>query len=180
MPTQKTIAEHIDLSQAEVSKLMSDLGIDWRKASLDEIRTAYIRKLRAVASGHQSNDGLDLTRERALNERVDRELKELTLAEKRGQLVNVATVEAELAQMIVSFRTELMGRDDRMKADLDALYGIDIDLQVLNDLTYDALAQLARYDPERAGTGASASADDGAAEAYDNDGLGEGKPAPLS
>lgn len=173
MLTQNIIGQHLDLSQAEVSKLMSELGIDWRKCDeLAPIRVAYIRKLRAVAAGHQSADGYDLTRERALSERVSRELNELTLAEKKGQLVNVATVEAELTQMVVAFRTELISRDDRLKTDLDALYGIDIDLQVLNDLSHDTLTQLARYDPERKGTGASAGEADGSAGTDDDNGVG--------
>lgn len=172
MPTQKQIAEHLDLSQAEVSKLMGELAIDWRKTPLDEIRVAYIRKLRAVAAGHRSSDGMDLTRERVLTERVDRELKELQLAETRKQLVNLADLEPELLQMVTAFRSDLLTRDDKLKADLDALYGISVDLQVLNDYTHESLSQLARYDPERAGVGASAGGADDAAATDDDDGMG--------
>jgi len=151
MPTQTQIATHLDLSQKQVSELMAELGIDWRNEALESIRFAYIRKLRAEAAGHKSASGLDLVHERVMTERVDRELKEYTLAEKRGQLVNVAQLEPELEQLFVAVRTELLARDDRLKADLDALYGTDIDLQILNDQTHEALQQLARYDPERAG-----------------------------
>lgn len=179
MSTQKQISEHLDLDQAAVSRLMAELQIDWRKAPLEQVRIAYIRKLRAVAAGHQSSDGLDLTRERALTERVTRELAELTLAEKRGRVVDVALLEAELQQMVVAFRTDLIGRDDVLKADLDALYGTDIDLQILNDATRATLTQLARYDPERPGIGAPAGGPDGAAAAHDDDGVGEAAPAPV-
>lgn len=177
MPTQKQIAAHLDLSQPEVSKLLAELGLDWRNETLDRIRVEYIRKLRAAAAGHKTDDGMDLIRERVLNERTDRELKQLTLAEKRGQLVNVAQLEPELAQMFVAFRTELLARDDKLKADLDALHGISVDLQLLNDYTHDALLQLARYDPERAGAGASPGGAGGAAGAHDDDGMGEATPA---
>jgi len=136
----------------------------------------YIRKLRGAAAGHRTDDGQDLIRERVLNERVEREIKELTLAEKRGQLVNVSQLEPALVQMVVAFRTEVLQLPDKIKADVDALHGIDVDLQLLTDHTHAALEQLARYDPEHAGTGAPGGGPDGAAAEDDDDGVGP--PAP--
>jgi DNA-binding transcriptional ArsR family regulator len=159
MPTQKEIAKRLDLSQPAVSQHMTELGIAWKTTSLDEITVAYIRKLRGAASGHTSNDGeVDLTRERAATERVDRELKLFSLAEKKGQLVSLEQLEPELAQMIGAFRTELQSFGDKIKTEIDALYGITLDAQLIEDHVRDCLAQLARYDPERQGTGASARA----------------------
>ena len=54
MPTQTEIAEHLGLSQAAVSKAMMKLTLDWRTSSMDEIRLAYLNRLRAEASGHVS------------------------------------------------------------------------------------------------------------------------------
>jgi hypothetical protein len=180
MPTQQQIADHLDISQQQVSELMKKLSVDWQTSAMDEIRVAYIRNLRSVASGHRSNDGLDLTHERVLTERVDRELKLLLVAEKKGVLVNVEQLEPELMNMVGAFRAELLARDDKLKADLDALYGIELDLNLLNEHTHAALAQLARYEPsggsddappgasahpagtdEHTGVGASASRDVG-------------------
>ena len=153
MPTQKDIAKRLDLSQQAVSQHMAELGIAWKTTSLDDITVAYIRKLRGAAAGHVSNDGeMDLTRERSLTERVDRELKQFTLAEKKGQLVNIEQLEPELAQMIGAFRTELTSLGDKLKTEIDALYGIDLDVHLLEEHVRDTLAQLARYDPERSGT----------------------------
>ena len=84
MVTQTEIASHLDLNQSEVSRHMADLGIDWRVTSIDVIRVMYLRKLRSVASGHKSHDGSDLTHERVVTARLDQQLKELLLAEKRG------------------------------------------------------------------------------------------------
>jgi hypothetical protein len=160
MPTQQEIAGHLDLAQQNVSELMKKLGIDWKTATLDEIRVAYIRQLRSQAAGHRTDDGLDLVRERVLTERVDRELKQYTLAEKKGQLINVAQLEPELQQMVGAFRTELLARDDKLKADLDQLHGIDVDIQVLNAYTTDALRHLARYDARRPGAAGATGAVD--------------------
>lgn len=149
--TQHQIAEHLDLSQKSVSEMLKKLEIDWTTSSLDDVRVAYLRQLRAQAAGHRTDDGLDLVRERVLTERVDRELKQYTLAEKKGQLINVVQLEPELQQMVGAFRTELLARDDKLKADLDQLHGIDVDIQVLNAYTTDALRHLARYDAGRPG-----------------------------
>ena len=91
MPTQQQIADHLDLDQSAVSRLLEKLGVAWQTADMDEIRKAYIRQLRAQAAGHKSEDGLDLVRERVLTERVDRELKLLQVAEKRGVVLGMRT-----------------------------------------------------------------------------------------
>lgn len=145
MPTQQKIASHLDINQSSVSELMQKLSIDWKTASLDAIRIAYIRNLRSVAAGHKSADGLDLTRERVMTERVDRELKELQLSEKRGQLINVEQFEPELMNMIGAFRAELLARDDKLVSDLAALYGVQVDVSILNEFTFAALEQFGRY-----------------------------------
>lgn len=145
MPTQQQIADRLDLSQRAVSELMVKLGVDTKKSNLDEITRAYIRHLRGVAAGHRSEDGLDLTRERVLTERVDRELKEMMLAEKRGTLINVTHLEPELTNMVAAFRSELLARDDKLAADLSALYGVKVDVTILNEYSYAALSQFGRY-----------------------------------
>jgi len=149
MPTQKEIAEHLFIDQSNVSRFLERAGIDWTAATMDQIRGAYIRQLRAQASGHTSSDGDSLVKERVLTERVDRELKQLQLAEKRGTLVNVVQLEAEFSNMAEAFSTELLARDNDLKNSLDALHGIDIDLAIINNHTYSALGQLGRFKPEQ-------------------------------
>lgn len=176
MLTQQQIADHLDISQQQISELMKRLGMDWRTESLDSIRIAYIRNLRSVASGHRSNDGLDLTHERVLTERVDRELKLLLVAEKKGVLINVEQLEPELMNMVGAFRAELLARDDKLKADLDALYGIELDLNLLNEHTHAALAQLARYEPGSEAVDSQAGGSSHSAGADEHGGVG----APAS
>ena len=144
--TQETIAQHLGVSQQAVSKTLSKMGIDWKEMDLDKIRLAYIARLREVAAGHASIDGeYDLNKERVLTERVDRKLKQYQLAEKMGQLVNIADLQSELANVFAGFRQELLSRDDKLKTELDTLYGIDIDVSILNEYTYNALQHLSGY-----------------------------------
>ncbi len=179
MATQTEIGRHLDLSQPEVSKLVDELGIDWRNEELSVIRVAYIRRLRGAAAGHRTEDGQDLVRERVLTEQVDRELKQFQLAEKKGQLVNLAQLEPELAQMVGAWKTEVQGLPDKIKTELDALHGIDVDLQLLEEHVNATFSQLARYDPERAGTAAPAGHADGASAQDDDDAVGAGAQAHV-
>lgn len=110
MPTQQQIAEHLDLDQSAVSRFVDKARLDYKTASMDEIRVAYIRHLREVAAGRASETGIDLVAERAMTERVDREIKLLTLAEKKGQLVNAAQLEQAYGLMVGAFQTEVVYR----------------------------------------------------------------------
>lgn len=44
MPTQQQIAEHLDLDQSAVSRFVDKVQLDYRVATIDEIRFAYIRQ----------------------------------------------------------------------------------------------------------------------------------------
>ena len=147
MPTQVEIAAHLDLDQSAVSRWLNDAGIDWRAASMDDIRVAYLRQLRAQAAGHKSASGDDLVAERVKTERVSRELMLLNLAEKQGTLIHVEQLRPMYAQMIGAFKTELLALPDKLKAELDALHGINVDAELLNAHVRAALEQLSRYDP---------------------------------
>lgn len=152
---------------------MSALSIDWKTASMDEIRLAYLTHLRVVAAGHRSVDGMDLARERALTEQVDRELKMLTLAEKKGQLVNVAQLEPALMRQYMAFKAELEARDDKLKEELDLLYGIDIDLELISTHTRNALAHLSGHVEGGGVAPGQASPAGGAHAADDHDRVGD-------
>jgi len=149
MLKQRQIAEHLDMSQQAVSAMLDKLGLDWRKESLQTIRVAYLRHLRGVAAGHQSSSGEDLTLERIKTERVERELKELQLAEKRGALINAHQLDPAMLQMVSAFRTELLARDDKLATDLKLLYGLQVDVAILNEFSYAAIGQFGRYCPVR-------------------------------
>ena len=144
--TQKEIAEHLGMTQQAVSKTLGKMGIEWQSMSLDEVRLAYIKRLREVAAGYASIDGqYDLNRERVLTEQVDRELKLYQLAEKKQMLVNVDVFMTELEPVFQAMRQEMLARDDKLKLELDTLYGINVDVTILNEYTNNTLNHLSRY-----------------------------------
>ena len=130
---------------------MQDKGTMPKSGTYREWILAYCKQLRGQASGHVSEDGIDLTRERALTERVDRQIKELTLAEKLGQLVPADQVEDHYRALVTAARSELMTMADRLKAQLDTLHGIDSDSELIRDHVVTALQHLAGYQQDAAG-----------------------------
>ncbi|WP_196481756.1 MarR family transcriptional regulator [Burkholderia stagnalis] len=172
MPTQQQIAEHLDLDQSAVSRFVDKARLDYKAVSIDEIRVAYIRHLREMAAGRSSETGIDLVAERAMTERVDRQLKLLTLAEKQGQLVNVAQLEQAYGLMVGAFQTELLSLSDKLVQELHTLYGVSADVEWLNEHIYGCLEQLSEYDPDSP-RGDSPDRDDAAPAGADwDDGVG--------
>ncbi|WP_246637251.1 MarR family transcriptional regulator [Burkholderia catarinensis] len=172
MPTQQQIADHLDLDQSAVSRFVDKVRLDYRAVSIDEIRIAYIRHLREVAAGRSSETGIDLVAERAMTERVDREIKLLTLAEKKGQLVNAAQLEQAYGLMVGAFQTELLSLSDKLVLELHTLYGVEVDVEWLNEHIYGCLEQLSEYDPDSP-RGDSPDRDDAAPAGEDwDDGVG--------
>ncbi len=143
MPTLEAIASHLGISRQGVTAALKKIGIDWNVATMDEIRLAYIERLRKEAASHISADGLDLVAEKAQTERVIRELKTLELQEKKGELVNVEELKDDFTVTALNFKNLLLARDERLKTMIDSLYGTDIDINLLNDETYTALGALA-------------------------------------
>ena len=92
MLSQSAIAEHLDMSQQAVSQLMDQLSIDWRNAELEDIRIAYIRRLRKQAAGRAASGDLDLAGERAGLARAQRDRIEMQNAVTRGELAPVVLI----------------------------------------------------------------------------------------
>ena len=97
MLTQQEIAEHLDMSQQAVSQLLADLGIDWKAVSLDEVRVAYIRRLREIAAGRAALGDLDLATERARLAREQADKIAMQNAVTRGELTPTVVLEQVLA-----------------------------------------------------------------------------------
>ena len=145
MPTQRQIAEHLDISQQQVSELLAALQLESQTASMDQIRVAYLARLRRQAAAQRTAGGDSLIAERVKTERVSRELLTLQLEQKRAALINVRQFEPLWLQMVEAFRVELMRMTDELKVVLDAAHGIDIDDELVHAHVRSALSQLSRF-----------------------------------
>ena len=136
------------MSERNVRDVLQRLNIDWKTTGLDAIRKAYVEDLRSKAAGHSSGDGIDLVYERAMTERIDREIKVLQLGKLQGALVPLDEVQPALDRMLASFKSELKAFDAKLRNKLKALYGVDVDIRILNEHTDSALTKLANYAPD--------------------------------
>ncbi len=143
MPTQAEVAEHLDMSERNAREVLNRLDVDWRTASLDEIRIAYIRDLREKAAGRGGDDQAALTRARVRDHLASAELKELQILERSKELVPVAEIEPWLTAMVAAARTEMLALPDALAQELRALYGVDIDASLIEDRIHVALNHLA-------------------------------------
>lgn len=126
--TQQEIADHLDLSQGAVSQWLDRLGIDWKLASLDEIRVAYIRELREQAAGRAAAGDLDLATERAGLAKAQREKIEMQNAVTRRQLAPVVLIEEVLAKAGAKVAGVLDAIPSMLKRRCANLVAGDIDL----------------------------------------------------
>lgn len=93
--TAAEVAIHIDLSTRRIVDLLNE-GVIERKEragyNLDEVRTQYIRHLRAVAAGHGENGQQSLANERAALAREQRDSVAIRNAIARGDFVSLSEV----------------------------------------------------------------------------------------
>ncbi len=72
-------------------------------------------------------------------------MKQHQLDEKKSQLVNLAQLEAAITVMAETFKSDMLARDAKLKTDLDARYGVNIDIDLLNGYVYSAMKHFGRF-----------------------------------
>jgi len=146
MATQEQIGKHLDLSARRVRELMQ-AGILKKGGGLDENRVAYIRHLRSKAGNGAGN--FDLTRERALLARAQREKIELDMEERTGRLLPVEVIREIGVGLVTATRAKLLSVHHRIKQRFPHLEIAIID--EIKRLHTEALEELADGDiPEEA------------------------------
>ena len=115
--TQNIISEHLFLSQASVSQLISKLALDLARCSLDEVRSQYIEHLRAVASGRGSND---LQAERLALTKARRLQVDLANEQELGNLVDAEVTRRAIVGAAVHIRSALERIPDKLAPRISA------------------------------------------------------------
>jgi len=114
MATRKEVSEHLGLSERQITNLSNKGILPKAKGrggnSLDDCRKAYISYLRSrtkVVTNGEIDDDVDITRERALNLRVDTRLKELKEQQIRRELASVDALEWVLSKTASQIAAQL-------------------------------------------------------------------------
>lgn len=112
--SQADIAEHLDISDRRVRELLTEWGIDHKRATLSDIRVRYIRKLREEAAGRASQGDLDLVQERAALARSQRVAQDMKNAVARGDFAPIGL----LADVLGAASSAVVDRFDQLDGTL--------------------------------------------------------------
>lgn len=145
MPTQQQIADHLGLSQQAVSKQLAKMGIDWRNMSIDEIRLAYLDRLRKSAAG-QDDQYMQV---KLAREKIETERALIALKKEKRELVDVAELVPVLKTVFSGFKERLMGLPAFIRSDVYVVTGKEVDelayTQKCEDVLKDCYEFLSSY-----------------------------------
>ena len=129
--TQAKLARYLSLSKARVTQLVDEKVVirdesdaKGKILAFDSVRNYYL-------SQQAGDSGVNFWKEKALHERAKRELAELKLRERRGELYEAGVVESVMIEHLTNFRTKLLGLPSKIAAALPA----DIRGEVYDTLT---------------------------------------------
>ena len=122
--TQAFMGKVLGLSQGRISQLL-DEGILIRDEESRQVR--LVESLRSYyLSKNATGDGVNFWKERGLHEKAKRELAELKLSERKGELYESATVERVLSELFINFRNRLQGMGHKLAGRLEGLTAAQI------------------------------------------------------
>ena len=153
---------------------MANIGLDYRAMSLDQVTHAYIQHLIKVASGHTSDDGKhDLVEARYRKEMLDGDILEFKKAELQGTYVKVFDTEKAYEQLVDATKAEFIACGEKIKTTVFTIYGIDIDIEYLNEPIESALTNLTKLGVSISNDGESAIPAIQDSREVDDNGMGE-------
>lgn len=149
------IADITGLTQRRVRQLAEEKVMEKTangRYELVPVIRKYIMHLRAGTDTKQGRSKkeqvkVDLESEKALHERAKREKAELALAEMRGKMHQAEDVERVMNDMLGAFRAKLLGMPSKIAPVLIARNEIAVIQELLQKEIYEALQELAEYDP---------------------------------
>ena len=111
--TQTQLGAILEVSQQRVNQLIDEdvvLRDETSKSGavllIDSLKNYYLSKHAVTDSAGGS---VNFWKEKALHERAKREMTELKLSERRGELYEAATVESVMIEQLTNFRNKLLG-----------------------------------------------------------------------
>jgi hypothetical protein len=167
-----TLAQLWGQSIPAVANDLKRLGLTIAGDGLEACTRAKMQALRDTARGYTSASGDDMQALKARETQTRIELNELEIAKQSGQLINVSQLEPMLAGLVVAARTEFLGRDDKLKEEIDLLYCIDVDVDLIKKYTEESLEHIAGYATVLYGSDAADTEQSQAAPEDFDDGVG--------
>lgn len=144
MATQSEIAKALGMTQQVVSRHMESMNLAYEDMSVLEVVVAMYRRAADIAGNKSYEDEeINGAKEKALKDRAERQLMELKLAEAQGVLVNVASIEEKYGQRVEACKAEFIATAEKIKTMAFSVYGVDMDINYLNEYIESCLIHLA-------------------------------------
>lgn len=145
MPSQKEIAQHLDMSERNCRDVLKALDIDWTDCSLDEIRTAYIRDLREKAAGRGGSQVELLNAARIEESTVKSANGRLAYHEKLGTLVPTADATFALTDWASFANREYQGGFEKLIQELENVMKVSIDRTLVARIAGTTISRVGGY-----------------------------------
>jgi phage terminase Nu1 subunit (DNA packaging protein) len=117
MATIKEVAEHLDLTSVRIHDLFNDNVLMKSGKSggqdVDDCRVRYIRYLRGLARGKNTNSG-DLNEERTRLTKAQADRAELELQEKEGDLISSDVIKTIWSDYVSNVRSKLLALPSKL------------------------------------------------------------------
>ena len=145
MPTQLEVAEHLDLSERSARDVLKRLDLDWQAATLDVIRTAYIRDLREKAAGRGGSQIEQLNRARIDDLQQKAANGRLVYHEKLRSLIPSMEAERVLSDWATYANLEYLGGVERLIPEIENVLKVTVDRAVVNKIVGPTIERIAGY-----------------------------------
>lgn len=140
------VARHLDMSERNARDVVLTLKLDYKINTLDEIRIAYIRRLREQSAGRGSEHQIEAAIARTRKDNMAAEMIEMQIKEKSGLLVSVTKIEPFITSLIIAARQQFINLPRKWTQELQAIHNLDVDEQYFQTDINDALNQLSDAD----------------------------------
>lgn len=140
----KLLATWLSISSRRVNQLV-ETGVLTKQAEGDFILPEAVAEYYAYKFGNK--DEVDLIREKALHERDKREMTELNLAVRKGELHESSVVERVMMDMLINFKNKLLALPSKITLNVAAKKQKEIRLNLAEELNK-ALEELSDYSPD--------------------------------
>lgn len=134
--TQTNLAKALGLTQPRINQLIEE-GVIIRDEQDASGGVMIYRSLQNYFTAKATADGTDeadFWKEKALHEKAKRELAELKLSERRGELYEASTVESVLIELLTDFRTQLLGLGHKLSPRLEGRTAAQISAIIDSDI----------------------------------------------
>ena len=140
----KSMAKIMDLSERRINQLVSG-------GAICKEPDGQYNVMQVIIDYHKNKNGIDTginyDQEHALHEKAKREKAEMVNAKLKGQLHDAKDVEQVMTNMLVTFRSKLLGIPSRLAGKLVRQKSINIINHELEKAIKDTLTELSEYDP---------------------------------